>query len=102
MKEIKIGVIGTGHLGKLHTKLLKQVNNCQLIGVYDINNEAANNAAKEFKTKAFGSINDLFDQVDALSIVSTTSSHYELAKTALENGIDVFQQKHQSHFQELS
>ena len=93
MKEIKIGVIGTGHLGKLHTKLLKQVNNCQLIGVYDINNEAANNAAKEFKTKAFGSINDLFDQVDALSIVSTTSSHYELAKTALENGIDVFVEK---------
>ena len=93
MKEIKIGVIGTGHLGKLHTKLLKQVNNCQLIGVYDINNEAANNAAKEFKTKAFGSINDLFDQVDALSIVSTTSSHYELAKTALENGINVFVEK---------
>ncbi len=93
MKEIKIGVIGTGHLGKLHTKLLKQVNNCQLIGVYDINHEAANNAAKEFKTKAFESLNDLFDQVDALSIVSTTSSHYELAKSALENGIDVFVEK---------
>lgn len=93
MREIKIGVIGTGHLGKLHTKLLKQVHNCQLIGVYDLNSDAADSVAKEFKTTPFLSLDDLLEQIDALSIVSTTSSHYELAKKALEIGKDVFVEK---------
>ena len=93
MKEIKIGVIGTGHLGKLHTKLLKQVNYCNLIGVYDRDNQAAEFAAVEFKTEAFNDINMLLDQVDAVSIVATTSAHYELAKLALNKNVHVFVEK---------
>ena len=93
MKEIKIGVIGTGHLGKLHTKLLKQVNYCELIGVYDKDPQAAKSAAKEFKTDAFENIDDLLSQVDAVSIVATTSAHHELAKLALEKNVHVFVEK---------
>ncbi|MEN8194073.1 MAG: Gfo/Idh/MocA family oxidoreductase [Bacteroidota bacterium] len=93
MKEIKIGVVGTGHLGKLHTKLLKQVNNCQLVGVYDIDNNAAKSAAKEFKTDSFDNLDNLFEQADALLIAATTSSHYEIAKLALENNVHVFVEK---------
>lgn len=93
MKEIKIGVIGTGHLGKLHTKLLKQVNYCELIGVYDKDYQAAKTAANEFKTNAFENINDLLTKVDAVSIVATTSAHHELAKLALEKNVHVFVEK---------
>jgi len=93
MREIKIGVIGTGHLGKLHTKLLKQVNYCELVGVYDQNHQAAESAAAEFKTKAFQDVNTLLEQVDAISIVATTSAHFELAKLALEKNVHVFVEK---------
>ncbi len=93
MKEIKIGVIGTGHLGKLHTKLLKQVNYCELIGVYDKDYQVAKTAANEFKTDAYEKIDDLLSKVDAVSIVATTSAHHELAKLALEKNVHVFVEK---------
>ena len=47
MSKIKVGVIGTGHLGKIHTKLFKEVANCELIGVYDRDLELAKQIAKE-------------------------------------------------------
>ena len=93
MKVIKIGVVGTGHLGKLHTKILKQVNNCELVGVYDKDNQCAKEAANEFKTRAFENIDDLLNEVDAISIVATTSAHYELSKLALEKNVHVFVEK---------
>jgi len=93
MKVIKIGVVGTGHLGKLHTKILKQVNNCELVGVYDKDNQCAKEAANEFKTRAFENIDDLLIEVDAISIVATTSAHYELSKLALEKNVHVFVEK---------
>jgi len=93
MREIKIGVIGTGHLGKLHTKLLKQVNNCELVGVFDKDHEAAKVVANEYKTKAFETIEELLEQVEAVSIVATTSAHYELAKLVLKHNVNVFVEK---------
>ena len=41
MDKLKIGVIGTGHLGKLHVKMFKMIDNCELVGVYDQNLEQA-------------------------------------------------------------
>lgn len=93
MRKIKIGIIGTGHLGQLHTKLLKQVNNCELVGVFDKDHESARSAADEFKTKAFENIEELLEQVEAVSIVATTSAHYELAKFVLNHGVNVFVEK---------
>lgn len=93
MRELKIGIIGTGHLGKLHTKLLKQVNNCELVGVFDKDYGAAKVTANEFKTKAFEKIEDILEQIDAVAIVATTSAHYELAKLALDHNVNVFVEK---------
>ena len=93
MEKLKVGVIGTGHLGKLHTKMFKEILNCELIGIYDSNNELAKSVAMEFGIKAFGSINDLFRSVDAVSVAATTSAHYELVKQSLKNGKHVFVEK---------
>ncbi len=75
MKELNIGVIGTGHLGKLHTKMFKEIENCNLVGINDSNTEQAKVVGKEFDVKVFESINDLLDQVEAVSIAATTSAH---------------------------
>jgi predicted dehydrogenase len=90
---LKIGIIGTGHLGKLHTKLFKEIDNCELIGIHDIDEAKLNSVSQEFAVAPFSNIDDLLNQVDAISIVSTTSAHYKIAKKALENGKHVFVEK---------
>jgi len=93
MNEIKIGIIGTGHLGSLHTKLFKGINNSDLIGVYDIDNSKARSIAEEYNTIAFEDLNHLLDSVDAVSIVATTSAHYDLVKKTFAKGKHVFVEK---------
>ncbi len=93
MEKLKVGVIGTGHLGKLHIKMFKQIDKCRLIGIYDNNPIAAKAAGDEFKVKVFATPDDLLNEVDAVSIVSTTSAHYELAVKCLNKNIHVFVEK---------
>ena len=93
MEKLSIGVIGVGHLGKLHTKMLKQIENCELIGVYDTSPEQSNLVAAEFGISSFSSIDELLSKVKAVSIAATTSAHYELAKKCFENNIHVFVEK---------
>ncbi|MGE5810360.1 MAG: Gfo/Idh/MocA family oxidoreductase, partial [Ignavibacteria bacterium] len=51
MEKLKVGVIGTGHLGKLHLKMFKQIENCELVGIYDVNPEQADSAGTEYQTE---------------------------------------------------
>ncbi len=93
MSKIKVGVIGTGHLGKIHTKLFKEVANCELIGIYDRDLERAKQVAGEFKVKSFEDPDKLLNEIDAVDIVATTSAHYELVKLAFEKNKHVFVEK---------
>jgi predicted dehydrogenase len=91
--KLNIGVVGTGHLGKLHTKMFKEIENCNLVGINDSNIEQAKVVGKEFDVEVFESINDLLDQVEAVSIAATTSAHYDLAKLCLDAGKHIFIEK---------
>ncbi len=93
MRKIKIGIIGTGHLGKIHTKLFKEVEYCELIGIYDQNIEQANIVGKEFNVKVFDNIEKLLDEVDGVDIVATTSAHYDLVKVSFAKNKHVFVEK---------
>ncbi|MGD8781575.1 MAG: Gfo/Idh/MocA family oxidoreductase [Ignavibacteria bacterium] len=93
MNKIKIGVIGTGHLGKIHTKLLKEVDNCELTGIYDADLEKANTVGSEFDVEVFDKVDDLLCNINAVSIVASTSAHYQLVKSAFEKGVHVFVEK---------
>jgi predicted dehydrogenase len=93
MKTVKIGVTGVGHLGRLHTQQLKNVPEAKLIGVYDSNPARAAEIAREFDTTAFESLETLLDNVDALSIVTPTVTHYDVAKAALEKSKHIFVEK---------
>ncbi len=93
MEKLKVGVIGTGHLGKLHIKMFKQIENCELVGIYDINPEQADSAASEYNTEVFNNLHTLMKSSHAVSIAATTSEHYKLAKKALENNLHVFVEK---------
>jgi predicted dehydrogenase len=92
-KKLNICVVGTGHLGKLHTKMFKEIENCNLVGINDSNIGQAKIVGKEFDVNVFESINDLLNQVEAVSIAATTSAHYDLAKKCLDAGKHIFIEK---------
>lgn len=93
MKKLKIGVIGTGHLGTLHTKLLKTIGNCEVTGVYDLDAGRADQISKEYEIPSFHALEEILEASQVVSIVASTSAHYELAKAALEHGKHVFVEK---------
>jgi len=93
MRKLKVGVIGTGHLGKLHIKMFKTINNCELVGVYDSNPEQLSAVSLEFGVQSSKSLDELLSKVDAVSIAATTTAHYEIAKKCFEKGVHVFIEK---------
>ncbi len=90
---LKAGVLGAGHLGKIHLKLLNQSNKYNLVGFYDPIKENAEKVAKEFGYKAFDTVQELIDAVDVVDIVTPTLSHFDCAKEAIEKGKHIFIEK---------
>jgi predicted dehydrogenase len=90
---LKIGVLGAGHLGKIHLRLLHQSEKYDLIGFYDQNDEYAQAIEKEFGYKRFDTISRLIHAVDVIDIVTPTLSHYKSAKVAIKSGKHVFVEK---------
>ena len=93
MSKIKVGIVGVGHLGSIHAKVYSKMDNVELIGVCDCNLERALEVGKKYKTRSFADYDDLFDKVDAASIVVPTSLHYNVAKEFLNHGIHVLIEK---------
>src|SRR6188768_1103414 len=90
---IKIGVVGAGHLGKIHLKLLKEISSAQLIGFYDFNPEVALKVEKEFNVPSFPSVEKLMNECDAIDIVTPTISHFDYASLAIQKGKNIFVEK---------
>ncbi len=90
---LKIGVLGAGHLGKIHLRLLNQSNKYNLVGFYDPNKENSQKVAQEFGYTAFNSVDELIDAVDVVDIVTPTLSHFDCAKKAIQKGKHIFVEK---------
>ncbi len=90
---IKIGILGAGHLGKIHIRLLKEIDKFEVVGFYDADPAAAEIAAKEFGIKRFDSIDALLEQVDAVDIVTPTVTHFNCASKAIKKSKHVFIEK---------
>ena len=90
---IKIGILGAGHLGKIHIRLLKEIEKYQVIGFYDTNIEAAKVVSNELGVKFFESFEELVELVDALDIVTPTITHFDCASKAIKKSKHVFIEK---------
>jgi len=90
---IKIGLIGAGHLGKIHLKLIDELDEFKLVGIFDIDENASSKAAKQYNCRSFSSIEELIAETDAIDIVSPTQSHYQYAKQGIKNGKHIFVEK---------
>jgi len=90
---LKAGVLGAGHLGKIHLRLLNQSDKYDLVGFYDADAENAKKVEAEFGYTYFNSIDALIDAVDMVDIVTPTLSHYDCAKQAIAKGKHIFIEK---------
>lgn len=91
---LKIGVLGAGHLGKIHIRLIKELSDeYDLAGFYDPSDENAKTAEEQFGIKRFESIEELIDAVDCIDIVTPTIAHYECASSAIRKTKHVFIEK---------
>ena len=90
---MKIGVAGAGHLGKIHIKLISEIPELELVGIFDVNQENCRNVANEYNVRSFTSYDEMIEQVEAVDIVTPTLSHYELAIKALKSFKHIFIEK---------
>lgn len=93
MKAIKVGVIGTGRMGRNHCRIFSTLRHTELVGVTDSDGQAARRAAHEYDTTAFATVDALLATVDAISIATPTASHFALASKCLERGVQLFIEK---------
>ncbi len=90
---LKVGVLGAGHLGKIHLRLLNESDKYDLIGFFDPDAINGKKVSEEFGYRYFENINSLIDAVDVVDIVTPTLSHFECAKKSMERGKHVFIEK---------
>jgi predicted dehydrogenase len=90
---LKIGVLGAGHLGKIHLKCIREIEQYELTGFYDPDEETAKKVEKEFGVKRFDSLHDIIDAVDVVDIVTPTVSHFDCASESLKKSRHVFIEK---------
>lgn len=91
---LKIGVLGAGHLGRIHIRLLKELNEkYEFVGFFDPSDENAEKAISEFDVQRFSSMDSLLEAVDCIDIVTPTIAHFDCASAALRKSKHVFIEK---------
>lgn len=90
---LKAGVLGAGHLGKIHLKLLQQSSKYELVGFYDADKQASEKIESEFGYKSFPTMESLIDASEMVVVVTPTSTHYECAKKVLKAKKHLFIEK---------
>ncbi len=89
----RVGVIGVGHLGQHHVKHYKQISTAEFMGLYDTDPARGNEIAEKFKTTQYHSLEDLLRICDAVSIVTPTAFHADVAEICIRTGKHVFIEK---------
>ncbi len=90
---LKAGVIGAGHLGKIHLKLINLSNRYELTGFFDADQQVAQNIQEQFGYHKFSSVDELIEACDMVDVVTPTSFHFETGKKVLEAGKHLFIEK---------
>ena len=92
-RKIRVGVAGVGHMGKEHARIYAELPEAELIGVHDSDPETARKIAAKCKTRAFASLDEMVEAVEAASIVTPTTTHLAIAEPFLKKGKHVLVEK---------
>lgn len=94
---LKIGIVGVGHLGKFHLNNWLEINDVEVVGFVDPNDEIAADVMEKYGIKRFFDTDDFLNQCDAIDIVAPTNYHYEWCEKAIKLGKHVFVEKPFAH-----
>ncbi len=92
-RKLRIGVIGAGHLGTIHTRLLRTIDDVELVGIAEPNDEVRQRVAADFQTEGFADHRQLVGKIDAAIIAAPTEHHYWIGMELAEAGIHLFVEK---------
>ncbi len=92
-EKVRIGVVGVGHLGKWHVQQLQLISDAELVGFFDSDRQKSEAVQQEYNITSFPSYTELLRQVDAVSIVTPTTTHFNDAMQAVEAGKHIFIEK---------
>jgi predicted dehydrogenase len=90
---LRVGVVGTGSLGFHHARILRDVPDVGMVGIFEARPERADEVSRELGVRAFGSLEALLDTADAVVVAVPTVEHERVAGAALERGIHVMVEK---------
>jgi predicted dehydrogenase len=93
MEQIKLGIVGVGHLGSVHARLASSIPAIDLVGVYDIDQSRCLDVASSCSSRAFDALPELLREADAVCIVAPTEHHFQLGREALQAGCHLFIEK---------
>ncbi|MFA5115405.1 MAG: Gfo/Idh/MocA family oxidoreductase [Candidatus Omnitrophota bacterium] len=93
MKNLRVGVIGVGHLGERHARLYREIENCSLQALCDIDKPRLEGLSRELGVAGYSDYRGLFGKVDAVSIVTPTGLHYRIARDFLSRGVAALVEK---------
>lgn len=92
-ERLRVGVLGAGHLGRIHVQQWKEVAGCEVVGIFDPHPEKREAVATEFGVSVFTSMSELIAVCDAVDVVTPTAHHFQCASAAMATGKHVFVEK---------
>jgi len=93
MPKLKVGVVGIGHLGQRHARLYREIEDCSLVAVSDVDSGLLETLSQELGVAGYTDYRQLFGKVDAVSIVTPTKLHYQISCEFLKHGIAILVEK---------
>src|SRR5215213_9960721 len=93
LRMLKIGVFGTGHLGKFHLNNWKEIAGVEVVGFYDPDDSVAKEVTEKYNLKRFTNEDQLLDACDAIDVVTPTQFHYSVCERAIKKSKHVFVEK---------
>ncbi len=92
-RRIRVGVFGVGALGQHHARIYAQLQETELVGIYDVDPSRAAQLAQQHGCRAFASLDELAASVEAASVVVPTHLHHQVALALLERGLHLLVEK---------
>jgi len=90
---MRVGVVGTGYLGRLHARILTEMPEADVIGFVETDDAVAAELAENLKLKRFDSVAALAREIDCAVVATPTMTHFDIARELLEAGCDVMVEK---------
>ena len=86
MKNLRVGVVGVGHIGKNHARLYAETEAVDFAAIYDTDATTARDIAQQYEVRATNSLEEFSELIDAASVATPTNSHFAIAQPLLEKG----------------